>query len=74
MESVLPIAPTQLKGRGQGSSLLESLQVSHMGTGHYGERQIWRGKLKKPTYEPKVTQVIKGQITASLILFRALEK
>ena len=66
---MLSVAQTQVKGRGQGSSIA-STRVNHKGTKQNGEGWIWRGELRKPTYAPRVTQVISGQVLH--LLFRAV--
>lgn len=63
---MLSIAQTQVKDRAQGSSIA-STEVNHKGTKQNGEGWIWRGELRKPIYASRVTQVVSGQVAASLI-------
>ena len=65
---MLSITQTQLKGRGQGSSMIAFNQVNHKGTEQNGEGWIWNCKLRKPAYTPRITQVMCGQVAASPLI------
>ena len=65
---MLSITQTQLKGRGQGSSMKAFKQVNHKGTEQNGEGWIWNRTLRKPAYTSRITQVICGQVAASHLI------
>ena len=65
---MLSITQTQLKGRGQGSSMKAFKQVNHKGTEQNGEGWIWNRTPRKPAYTSRITQVICGQVAASHLI------